>query len=324
MLINNSSTLNGTVRFSSVNLHFTLCLGPTLAPFSFRTGLFRRNIFIGDNFSHLFGFVMGSVGIREPRNLFGMDDVGVRGGGRGRGRGGRGRGRGRGRGGVGRGRGRSTTTDAAWKSPLEKAAELSEGEVRLGLDGQSKWKVVCLRSSGLHRWCRIEPKPFTSKSGVARVDPEQLFSRAHNAEEILNAAFDDADQDFSETHETKAALPFVLGRTKPKTNINPNTLPNTSSRLNGDNKSIPPVGWQRPGLGISFAGFGSHDPPPPSAQTAGKAAASRKAPRATSAFSQCDMEIEENIPVNTRAQSKNTNVGFRWNAYNDPNNIFSV
>src|SRR5580698_3266330 len=73
-----------------------------------------------------------------------------------------------GRGGRGRGRGGASSAKsmgAVWKQPVEVANELDEGEVRAGLDGTSKWKVVCLRATGNHRWYRIFPKPFASKAG---------------------------------------------------------------------------------------------------------------------------------------------------------------
>lgn len=74
----------------------------------------------------------------------------------------------------------------AWKSPSDLAEELEEGEVRQGLDGFSQWRVVCLKTTGAHRWYRIHPKPFTTKSGHPTVTvEEQGLEGGRNVEEML-------------------------------------------------------------------------------------------------------------------------------------------
>jgi hypothetical protein len=85
------------------------------------------------------------------------------------GRAGRGRGYGS-RGGVGRGNSAAVEGGggpATWKQPAERPDDLLEGEARVGADGYSQWKVVCLKTTGAHRWYRTHPKPFTSKSATA-------------------------------------------------------------------------------------------------------------------------------------------------------------
>jgi hypothetical protein len=96
---------------------------------------------------------------------------------RGSGRGGRARTRG--------GAGRSQGPATVWKQPAEKADDLNEGEVRQGTDGESLWKVVCLKTSGAHRWYRTHPKPFTSKFGVET--SSAVVDAAQNADDLLQA-----------------------------------------------------------------------------------------------------------------------------------------
>jgi len=208
--------------------------------------------------------------------------------------------------------------NTAWKAPLESAASLEEGEVRLGLDGQSKWKVVSIRSSGAHRWCRTEPKPFTSKAGVARVDPDRLFSKAQNAEDILNAVFEDGYDDDTEEKELDKPHQMPTTQQMPTNSFFAPTSAPTTQQYFGTNTSDhmqhPAVGW--------------HKPPPKRAPTQQRKTTKSKANGSSSSSSSssstvCDMDIEEEPPINTRGQSKNTNSAFRWNDYHDPNNIFA-
>lgn len=267
-----------------------------------------------------------------------------------RGRAGRGRGRGR-----GQGRG-PTSEGVAWKSPSILAADLEEGEVRMGLDGQSQWKVVSIRSNGNHSWRRIFPKPFTSKAGIARVDPEKIFSKGQNAEDILKAAFGDEQDLVEDDVEQKSVTPFVLGKTR--NNLPKQQRQSEAASSSASSSASPSAGgWPtQPSYGAYGAyghalpkmdipdpyrfgsplsskegsPFSSKEGVTPTAKPKAKTAA-KKNLRDTGGLGvmggmgggMCAMDVEEEPPLNTHGQKKNSNVGFRWNSYNDPNNIFA-
>jgi hypothetical protein len=128
----------------------------------------------------------------------------------------------------------SGTTARRWTQPQENAQELVEGETRAGSDGESQWIVRCVKTTGLNRWYRISPKPFTPKGDVATDSNLDDF-------EITRSNFE--SRRGASTRGTSTNSPIVLGgniraRGRGRGRGNSRTLPDLANNQNNNGTEL--------------------------------------------------------------------------------------